>query len=91
MWEILSGRPPFVEREHNYYLAKDIINGIRPKIVPGTPLEYEDLMKQCWDANPSKRPVKYVLWDKIYKINASYQNKFDKMDESLIQPAINEI
>ena len=34
MWEISSGQPPFSNYEHDYYLAINIINGIRPKIVP---------------------------------------------------------
>ena len=33
-----------------------IVNGKRPKIVPGTPLEYKILMEQCWDADITKRP-----------------------------------
>ncbi|POG82934.1 kinase-like domain-containing protein [Rhizophagus irregularis DAOM 181602=DAOM 197198] len=56
MWEVSSGQPPFNNYEHDYDLAMNIVNGIRPKIVPGTPLEYKNLMKQCWDADPSKRP-----------------------------------
>src|SRR5437868_12810579 len=56
MWEISSGQPPFYNREHNYNLAMNIINGIRPKIVSGIPSEYKSLMEQCWDADPLKRP-----------------------------------
>ena len=41
MWEISSGQPPFINCEHNYDLAMNIVNGIRPKIVPKTPLEYK--------------------------------------------------
>ncbi|CAB4409549.1 unnamed protein product [Rhizophagus irregularis] len=55
MWEISSGQPPFIKK-HDYDLAIKIINGMRPKIIPGTPLEYKELMEQCWDANPMKRP-----------------------------------
>jgi serine/threonine protein kinase len=56
MWEISSGQPPFINYKHDYYLAMKITNGMRPKIVPGTPLEYKELMEQCWDANLTKRP-----------------------------------
>ncbi|GET50430.1 kinase-like domain-containing protein [Rhizophagus irregularis DAOM 181602=DAOM 197198] len=28
----------------------------KTKSVPGTPLEYKNLMKECWDANSLKRP-----------------------------------
>ncbi|RIA85455.1 kinase-like domain-containing protein [Glomus cerebriforme] len=73
MWEISSGQPPFVEYEHDYYLAMNIINGIRPRVLPGTPSEYESLMKQCWDADPLKRPSTELLFDRINRINLSYQ------------------
>ena len=52
----------------------NIINGIRPRIVPGTPSEYENLMKQCWDADPLKRPDSYTLLEKMREINLHYQN-----------------
>ena len=56
MWEISSGQPPFVEK-HNYdpaILALKIIDGTRPKIIPGTPSKYKELMEQCWDADQRK-------------------------------------
>ncbi|EXX62303.1 polo kinase CDC5 [Rhizophagus irregularis DAOM 197198w] len=86
MWEISSGQPPFFNYDHDYELAMHIVNGIRPKIVPGTPLEYKNLMKQCWDADPSNRPDSYALWKKISEINLFYQNK---SDELLTQPEEN--
>ncbi|EXX56547.1 hypothetical protein RirG_215260 [Rhizophagus irregularis DAOM 197198w] len=75
MWEISSEQPPFINFEHNYDLAMNIVNGIRPKIVSGTPLEYKNLMKQCWDADPSKRPYIGTLIEEINKLNLYYQNK----------------
>uniref|UniRef100_U9TDE2 Serine-threonine/tyrosine-protein kinase catalytic domain-containing protein n=1 Tax=Rhizophagus irregularis (strain DAOM 181602 / DAOM 197198 / MUCL 43194) TaxID=747089 RepID=U9TDE2_RHIID len=50
MWEISSGQTPFINYEHDYNLAINIIDGIRPEIVSGTPLEYKNLMKKRWDA-----------------------------------------
>ncbi|PKY38365.1 kinase-like protein, partial [Rhizophagus irregularis] len=57
MWEISSGQPPFINYEHNYGLAMDIVAGKRPKITPetGTPLQYKELMERCWDANITER------------------------------------
>ncbi|RIA88568.1 hypothetical protein C1645_826146 [Glomus cerebriforme] len=46
----------------------DIIIGIRPKIAPESPLEYKNLMKQCWDAVPLKRPD-IQTHEKIREIN----------------------
>uniref|UniRef100_U9T9Y8 Protein kinase domain-containing protein n=1 Tax=Rhizophagus irregularis (strain DAOM 181602 / DAOM 197198 / MUCL 43194) TaxID=747089 RepID=U9T9Y8_RHIID len=71
MWEISSGQPPFINK-HDYDLAIKIINGMRPKIIPGTPLEYKELMEQCWDANPTKRPDIYTLFNKIRDIYRWY-------------------
>ncbi|CAB5314277.1 unnamed protein product [Rhizophagus irregularis] len=34
----------------------DIVSGMRPKIISGTPSKYKALMEQCWDAGPTKRP-----------------------------------
>jgi len=71
MWEISSGQPPFVNK-HNYDLAIKIVNGIRPKTIPGTPLEYKELMEQCWDADPTKRPNTKTLLNKIRDIYRLY-------------------
>ncbi|CAB4404760.1 unnamed protein product [Rhizophagus irregularis] len=74
MWEISSGQPPFNDFENDYNLALKIINGMRPKVITGTPLKYENLMKQCWDADPSKRLDIVTLWKEIKKLLKSYQN-----------------
>ncbi|RGB31347.1 kinase-like domain-containing protein [Rhizophagus diaphanus] len=88
MWEVSSGQPPFNNYEHDYDLAMNIVNGIRPKIVTGTPLEYKNLMKQCWDADPSKRPDVITLRKKIREVNLFYQSK---SNESLTQLEENNI
>src|SRR3954454_18075885 len=74
MWEISSGQPPFSNYENDFDFAMSIINGMRPKVVPGTPLEYKSLMEQCWDANPLKRPDAHTLEIKIAELNLHYQN-----------------
>ena len=74
MWEISSGRQPFDNYEHDYNLAMNIINGMRPKIVSGTPLKYKSLMEQCWDADLLKRPDIITLFKEIEKFHLLYQN-----------------
>ncbi|GES76240.1 kinase-like domain-containing protein [Rhizophagus clarus] len=83
MWEISCGQPPFSDYENDYNLALKIINGMRPKVVPGTPLKYENLMKQCWDADPSKRLDIEALQEELYKLLQSYQDNNDILNESL--------
>ncbi|CAB4473864.1 unnamed protein product [Rhizophagus irregularis] len=49
---------------------------MRPKIIPGTPLEYKELIEQCWDAYPEKRPDINTLVNKISGINRlNHQNE----------------
>ncbi len=74
MWEISSGQPPFSNYKHDFDFVMNINNGMRPKVVSGTPIEYQSLMEQCWDADPLKRPKSYTLWKKISEINLHYQN-----------------
>ncbi|GES80120.1 kinase-like domain-containing protein [Rhizophagus clarus] len=73
MWEISSGKPPFVNYKHDDYdLAMDIIS-------LGTPLEYINLTKECWDANPLNRPDSCTLEKKMKRINLDYQNMPDEL------------
>src|SRR6266498_4171630 len=78
MWEISSGQTPFNNYEHNYDLAMKIVNGMRPKIRLGIPQEYEKLMKQCWDADPLKRPDASTLFYEIEKMwKDSYNDNYN--------------
>jgi len=86
MWEISAGRPPFSEYKHDFDFVMNVINGMRPKIVPGTPLEYERLMKQCWDADPSKRPNNVIVWKKLGEINLHYNQN---IQSESFQPEVN--
>ncbi|GBC39363.2 kinase-like domain-containing protein [Rhizophagus irregularis DAOM 181602=DAOM 197198] len=80
MWEFTSGIPPFNREAHDRDLILNICEGKRPVIVKNTPKCYIDLMKKCWDSNPSNRPTMIMLehiiseWircvDKYYEINS---------------------
>ncbi|CAB4437679.1 unnamed protein product [Rhizophagus irregularis] len=84
MWEISSGQPPFINYEHENDIVMNVINGIRPQIVPGTPLEYKNLMNECWDADSLKRPDANALERIMHKINLDYQNMTDELFKSEI-------
>jgi serine/threonine protein kinase len=89
MWEISSGQPPFMNYEHDCNLAINIINGIRPKIISEIPLEYKNLMEQCWDANPLKRPDIDTLRNKMNEIKSYYQNKPNELPQPTTKVNIN--
>jgi serine/threonine protein kinase len=55
MWELTSGQQSFVHFTHDENLIKEIINGLRPEIIKGTPKSYLDLMIML-DNSPLNRP-----------------------------------
>ncbi|CAG8501406.1 1599_t:CDS:2 [Paraglomus occultum] len=67
MWELSSNQPPFADRAHDYSLAVDVCNGLRPPIIAGTPKNYMAAMLRCWDADPSRRPQASELLAATYK------------------------
>ncbi|CAB4403442.1 unnamed protein product [Rhizophagus irregularis] len=85
MWEISFGQPPFMNYEHDYTLAINIIDGIRPKIISEIPSEYRNLMEQCWDANPLKRPDIKTLHKKMNEIMSYYRNNPNELSQPIIE------
>ncbi|GBB91422.1 hypothetical protein RclHR1_01870017 [Rhizophagus clarus] len=71
MWEFTSGVPPFNNRAHDLQLSLNICKGERPEIIENTPQCYVDLMKKCWNEDPSKRPsaseVENIIRNWIYR------------------------
>src|SRR5437764_9311742 len=66
MWEIISGEPPFIDREYDQYLIRDIcIKQLRPPIPQYAPEPYVTLMKQCWDPIGTNRPTANELFSQI--------------------------
>src|SRR5581483_11531433 len=55
MWEICSGKCPLSGEVHDASLISRICQGFRPEIEEGIPECYVEVMKLCWDADPTKR------------------------------------
>src|SRR5256885_16080912 len=58
-----SGIRPYYDRPHGKQLIQEIISGLRPSVVSGTPPVFAELMLQCLDANPSNRPTASQLYE----------------------------
>ncbi|EXX64529.1 kinase-like domain-containing protein [Rhizophagus irregularis DAOM 181602=DAOM 197198] len=87
MWEFTSGIPPFNHEAHDRDLILDICNKEkRPEITKNTPKCYEDLMKKCWDSNPSNRPtiimLENIITEWIRCINKYYEMNGDQNYEN---------
>ncbi|PKY18614.1 kinase-like protein [Rhizophagus irregularis] len=90
MWELTSGVPPFNDRAHDIQLSLSICKGERPEIIENTPQCYIDLMKQCWNEDPLKRPstseVNGIINNWIF---CPYNNEVSKEIVSNIMEFIN--
>src|SRR5207248_681541 len=92
MWEILVGHPPFDDKAHDADLIFQILEGLRPQILPSMPDDYAQMMQKCWDADPSKRPTLRELWIfvdnklmEIYKNENLKSNTKKEKDTSLFR------
>ncbi|GET58533.1 kinase-like domain-containing protein [Rhizophagus irregularis DAOM 181602=DAOM 197198] len=67
LWEISSGRPPFHNEPHDVGLAMEILQGLREKPIPNTPVDYIKIYTDCWNNEPDNRPTVNQV---IAKLNA---------------------
>src|SRR5581483_322664 len=69
-YEVCTGLPPYHNISHDEFLAIKICQGLRPKSNYKIPQLISDVIQQCWDADPLKRPKA----DELSKL-------FDKLDD----------
>lgn len=83
MYELISGKAPFCERQYDSGLTMAILQGERPTIPEYAPNKYVDVMRRCWDSNPSNRPTTIELSNEFYKWVKDPENMgFDKQKET---------
>ncbi|CAI2178866.1 19462_t:CDS:2 [Funneliformis geosporum] len=80
MWELMTGRRPFWDHDHDTHLIIRICDNIRPPIVTNAPEGYIELMEKCWHSDPNKRPTANYLKEVVdsmisIEINNFYNNK----------------
>ncbi len=78
MWELMTGRKPFWDRNDDTELIIEICDGLRPLIVTNAPEGYIELMQKCWDSDPNKRPTSFYLKNKLDSIyHIEWDNTLD--------------
>jgi len=90
--ELCTGLPPYHDIAHDEFLAIKICQGLRPKSDYKIPQLILDIIRQCWDADPLKRPEAEELWkvmDKLYGDTAD-RYRSDYMENFLINQQIRE-
>ena len=92
MTEVSTGKPPYGSVPHDEKLALAICNGLRPRVSKGTPQCYIDVVNQCLDANPEKRPsVKELLnIPESWLSNVKVSKEFNDADKFISQEFFSE-
>jgi serine/threonine protein kinase len=73
-YEVYTGLPPYHDIAHDKILAISICQGLRPKSNYKIPQLILDIIKQCWDADPSKRPKAKELYDSLDNLHDKLYN-----------------
>ena len=81
---LASGQRPWYNRAHDYNLAKDICDGKRLTIPEDTPKFYAELMRQCCDNEPEKRPTASHLFKKFSWTNLNLHDNDYSVSEEII-------
>ncbi|RGB27009.1 kinase-like domain-containing protein [Rhizophagus diaphanus] len=85
-YEVCTGLPSYHDITHDKFLAISICQGLRPKSNYKIPQLILNIIKQCWDADPLKRPKANELQNKLYKlfdelVYNDNENEIDKQVE----------
>lgn len=79
---LASGQRPWYNRAHDISLAKDICDGNRLEIPEDVPKFYAELIQQCLDGDPSRRPTASHLHKKFKCTNINlYDNDYSVAEE----------
>jgi serine/threonine protein kinase len=81
MWELMTGRRPFWDHDHDAELIIKISDGFRPPIFTNAPKGYVELMQECWHSDPKKRPTASYLESKI----SSFHGEERKYETKIIK------
>lgn len=57
LWELLTGQIPFGEANNQFMVLQLIDNGERPYIPTDCQPTFRDLIRACWETEPSLRPA----------------------------------
>ncbi|GBC06982.1 hypothetical protein RclHR1_07180007 [Rhizophagus clarus] len=88
MWEFMTGRRPFWDRNHGMDLIIDICDGLRPPIVTNAPKGYVELMKECWNSDPGKRPIVNEIY---WRINSFFDREYINTIQIIKSPDIGSV
>jgi serine/threonine protein kinase len=86
-YEVCTGIPPYYDIAHDKFLTISICQGLRPKSNYKIPQLILNIIKQCWDADPLKRPKANELHELLYGLYSSSEYYSDREINKQIEEA----
>src|SRR5581483_6641105 len=80
--ELCTGLPPYHDIPHDEFLAIKICQGLRPTSNYKIPQLILDIIQQCWDADPLKRPNAKYLSEFFMDLRGISNKKFNEYKEN---------
>ncbi|RHZ88647.1 hypothetical protein Glove_21g68 [Diversispora epigaea] len=85
-YELITGFAPYYDVPHDKDLARQICDGLRPKIPFHTPKLITRIIMRCWDARNTHRPTFEELDEELSKYHRDYwENNYQNYNEITIQ------
>ncbi|KAI8921774.1 hypothetical protein BC831DRAFT_515021 [Entophlyctis helioformis] len=82
-YEIITGRPPFVEEVHDNIVERWIIDGERPDRPEGVPDSLWTLITRCWDHEPTARPTFRQICEELSPFGMFQMPSSSSLDSSM--------
>ncbi|UZO11897.1 uncharacterized protein OCT59_003450 [Rhizophagus irregularis] len=89
-YEVCTGLPPYHDIVHDKFLAVSVCQGLRPKLNYKIPQLILNIIKQCWDVDPLKRPKANELYDSLCNLWKDTSHFFSGNTETEIKKQIEE-
>jgi serine/threonine protein kinase len=89
-YELCTGLPPYYNVAHDEFLAIKICQGLRPSSNYKIPQLVSDIIQQCWDADPLKRPKAGELWELLNDLWRKTDKNYDYDENFIINQQIRE-
>ena len=74
MWALATGCEPFCDLDVASHRSKVVISGVRPKMKKSWPVEFQNLLTDCWHSESTLRPNFVAISERISKITVQYKN-----------------
>src|SRR5437667_440065 len=83
-YEVCTGLSPYHDMAHEEFLAIKICHGLRPKSNYKIPQLILDIIKQCWESDPLKRPKAEELKELFNNLHEEIKDYCRDYDENAV-------